>query len=329
MKEVEKSNVQAVHDTLMEEFRRDERYILLGEDVGARGGVFRVSEGFLDEFGKDRIIDTPLAESAIVGVAIGAAVGGLRPVAEIQFADFSAPAFEQIVDEAARIRYRSNGAFGVPLVIRMPWGGGVHGGLYHSQSLEAFYAHVPGLKVVVPSTPHDITGMLRSALRDPDPVIFLEHKATYRAVRGEVPDGDYTIPLGPADVKREGTDITVYAYGLMLHRCLAAAESLVAEGISVDLVDVRSLRPLDVETIIREARRTGKCLIVYEDNRMFAAGAEIAALIAEEAFDSLDAPVMRYGGPEIPATPMNKPQEDWYMPNSDRIAAKMRELARY
>ncbi|MGI8878896.1 MAG: alpha-ketoacid dehydrogenase subunit beta [Candidatus Limnocylindria bacterium] len=326
---MEKSNVQAVHDTLMEEFRRDERYILLGEDVGARGGVFRVSEGFLDEFGKDRIIDTPLAESAIVGVAIGAAVGGLRPVAEIQFADFSAPAFEQIVDEAARIRYRSNGAFGVPLVIRMPWGGGVHGGLYHSQSLEAFYAHVPGLKVVVPSTPHDITGMLRSALRDPDPVIFLEHKATYRAVRGEVPDGDYTIPLGPADVKREGTDITVYAYGLMLHRCLAAAESLVAEGISVDLVDVRSLRPLDVETIIREARRTGKCLIVYEDNRMFAAGAEIAALIAEEAFDSLDAPVMRYGGPEIPATPMNKPQEDWYMPNSDRIAAKMRELARY
>ncbi len=326
---MEKSNVQAVHDTLLEEFRRDERYILLGEDVGARGGVFRVSEGFLDEFGADRIIDTPLAESAIVGVAIGAAAGGLRPVAEIQFADFSAPAFEQIVDEAARIRYRSNGEFGVPLVIRMPWGAGIHGGLYHSQSLEAFYAHVPGLKVVVPSTPHDITGMLRSALRDPDPVIFLEHKATYRAIRGEVPDGEYTIPLGPADVKREGTDLTVYAYGLMMHRCLAAAGVLEAEGISVNVVDVRSLRPLDAETILREARRTGKCLIVYEDNRMFGAGAEIAALIAEEAFDHLDAPVMRYGGPEIPATPMNKPQEDWYMPNSDRIAAKMRELARY
>lgn len=326
---MEKSNVQAVHDTLLEEFRRDERYILLGEDVGARGGVFRVSEGFLDEFGKDRIIDTPLAESAIVGVAIGAAVGGLRPVAEMQFADFSAPAFEQIVDEAARIRYRSNGAFGVPLVIRMPWGGGVHGGLYHSQSLEAFYAHVPGLKVVVPSTPHDITGMLRSALRDPDPVIFLEHKATYRAIRGEVPDGDYTIPLGPADVKREGTDITVYAYGLMLHRCLAAAQALEAEGISVEVVDVRSLRPLDAGTIVREARRTGKCLVVYEDNRMFGAGAEIAALIAEEAFDDLDAPVMRYGGPEIPATPMNAPQENWYMPDAERIATKMRELARY
>ncbi len=326
---MEKSNVQAVHDTLLEEFRRDERYILLGEDVGARGGVFRVSEGFLDEFGKDRIIDTPLAEAAIVGVAIGAAVGGLRPVAEMQFADFSAPAFEQIVDEAARIRYRSNGAFGVPLVIRMPWGAGVHGGLYHSQSLEAFYAHVPGLKVVVPSTPHDITGMLRSALRDPDPVIFFEHKATYRAVRGEVPDGDYTIPLGPADVKREGTDITVYAYGLMLHRCLAAAATLETEGISVNVVDVRSLRPLDADTIVREARRTGKCLVVYEDNRMFGAGAEIAALIAEEAFDDLDAPVMRYGGPEIPATPMNKPQEDWYLPDAPRIATKMRELARY
>lgn len=326
---MEKSNVQAVRDTLLEEFRSDERYILLGEDVGARGGVFRVSEGFLDEFGKERIIDTPLAESAIVGVAIGAAIGGLRPVAEMQFADFSAPAFEQIVDEAARIRYRSNGAFGVPLVIRMPWGAGVHGGLYHSQSVEAFYAHVPGLKVVVPSTPHDITGMLRSALRDPDPVIFLEHKATYRAIRGEVPDGEYTIPLGPADVKREGTDLTVYAYGLMLHRCLAAAAALEGEGISVDVVDVRSLRPLDAETILREARKTGKCLIVYEDNRMFGAGAEIAALIAEEAFDDLDAPVMRYGGPEIPATPMNAPQENWYLPDAERIATKMRELARY
>ena len=326
---MEKSNVQAVHDTLLEEFRKDERYILLGEDVGARGGVFRVSEGFIDEFGPGRIIDTPLAESSIIGVAIGAAIGGLRPVAEMQFADFSAPAFEQIVDEAARIRYRSNGEFGVPLVIRMPWGAGIHGGLYHSQSVEAFYAHVPGLKVVVPSTPRDITGMLRSALRDPDPVIFLEHKATYRAVKGEVPEGDFTIPLGPADVKREGTDLTVYAYGLMLHQCLAAAKALEAEGISVNVVDVRSLRPLDAETILAEARKTGKCLIVYEDNRMFGAGAEIAALIAEEAFDSLDAPVMRYGGPEIPATPMNRPQEDWFMPDPERIATKMRELARY
>ncbi len=325
----EKSNVQAVHDTLLEEFRRDERVIIMGEDVGVRGGVFRVTDGFLKEFGPERVIDTPLAESSIVGVAIGAAIGGLIPIAEIQFADFSAPAFEQIVDEAARIRYRSNGDFGVPLVVRMPWGGGVHGALYHSQSLEAFYAHVPGLKVVVPSTPKDITGMLRSAIRDPDPVIFLEHKATYRSVKGDVPDGDFTIPLGPADVKREGTDITVFAYGLMLHYCLAAAEALAKEGVSVNVVDVRSLRPLDVGTILREARKTGKCLVVYEDNRMFGAGAEIAAIVAEEAFDALDAPVMRIGGPEVPAMPFNKPQEDWFMPNPEGIATKMRELAAY
>src|SRR5438034_4181399 len=206
----EKSNVQAVHDTLLAEFRRDERYILLGEDVGVRGGVFRVSDGFIEEFGRDRIIDTPVAESAIVGVAIGAAMGGLLPVAEMQFADFSAPAFEQIVDEAARIRYRSNGGYGVPMVIRMPWGGGIHGALYHSQSVEAFYAHVPGLKVVVPGRPGDITGTLRAALRDPDPVIFIEHKATYRAVQGTVPDDpDFGLAPGPADVKREGQYFTV------------------------------------------------------------------------------------------------------------------------
>src|SRR5437773_3155776 len=278
-----KTNVQAVHDTLLGEFRRDERCILLGEDVGVRGGVFRVSDGFIEEFGADRVIDTPVAESSIVGIAIGAAIGGLRPVAEMQFADFSAPAFEQIVNEAARMRYRSNGAYGVPLVIRMPWGGPVHGALYHSQSVEAFYAHVPGLKVVVPSTPRDITGMLRSAIRDPDPVIFLEHKATYRAVKGEVPDGDYTIPLGPADVKREGTDLTVYAYGLMLHRCLAAAEALAGDGVSVNVVDLRSLRPLDVATTLPEARKTRNCLVEDEDNRLVCAGPEIAALIADDA----------------------------------------------
>jgi 2-oxoisovalerate dehydrogenase E1 component beta subunit len=325
----EKSNVQAVRDTLLEEFRRDDRLVILGEDVGLRGGVFRVTDGFIEEFGPERVIDTPLAESSIVGVAIGLALAGMRPIAEIQFADFSAPAFEQIVDEAARIRYRSNGQWGVPLVIRMPWGGGVRGALYHSQSLEAFYAHVPGLKVVAPSTPADITGMLRAAIRDPDPVVFLEHKATYRAVRGDVPDGDYTVPLGPADVKREGADITVYAYGLMLHRSLEAARMVEADGISAAVVDVRSLRPLDAGTILREARRTGKCLIVYEDNRLFGAGAEIAALIAEEAFEDLDAPVMRLSGPEAPAMPFNKPQEDWFLPDAERIAARMRELAAY
>ncbi|MGH2377839.1 MAG: alpha-ketoacid dehydrogenase subunit beta [Candidatus Limnocylindria bacterium] len=325
----EKSNVQAVHDTLLEEFRRDERVMILGEDVGKRGGVFRVTDGFIEEFGPERVLDAPLAESSIVGVAIGLALAGFRPIAEMQFADFSTPAFDQIVQEAARIRYRSNGQWGVPMVIRMPWGGGVRGALYHSQSLEAFYAHVPGLKVVAPSTPRDITGMLRSAIRDEDPVVFLEHKATYRAVRGEVEDGDWTIPLGPADVKRQGTDITVYAYGLMLHSSLRAAETLAAEGVSATVVDVRSLRPLDADTILREARKTGKCLIVYEDNRLFGAGAEIAALIAEEAFSDLDAPVMRLGGPEAPAMAFNKPQEDWFLPDPERIAAKMRELAAY
>ena len=325
----EKSNVQAVHDTLLEEFRRDERLMIIGEDVGKRGGVFRVTDGFIEEFGPYRVLDAPLAESAIVGVAIGLALAGFRPIAEMQFADFSTPAFDQIVQEAARIRYRSNGQWGVPMVVRMPWGGGVRGALYHSQSLEAFYAHVPGLKVVAPSTPRDITGMLRSAIRDPDPVVFLEHKATYRAVRGDVPDGDWTIPLGTADVKRQGTDITVYAYGLMLHHCLRAAETLAAEGVSATVVDVRSLRPLDAATILAEARKTGKCLIVYEDNRMFGAGAEIAALIAEEAFDDLDAPVMRIGGPESPAMPFNKVQEEAFLPDPARIAAKMRDLAAY
>jgi len=326
---MEKSNVQAVHDTLLEEFRRDERLMIIGEDVGKRGGVFRVTDGFIEEFGPYRVLDAPLAESAIVGVAIGLALAGFRPIAEMQFADFSTPAFDQIVQEAARIRYRSNGQWGVPMVVRMPWGGGVRGALYHSQSLEAFYAHVPGLKVVAPSTPRDITGMLRSAIRDPDPVVFLEHKATYRAVRGDVPDGDWTIPLGTADVKRQGTDITVYAYGLMLHHCLRAAETLAAEGVSATVVDVRSLRPLDAATILAEARKTGKCLIVYEDNRMFGAGAEIAALIAEEAFDDLDAPVMRIGGPESPAMPFNKVQEEAFLPDPARIAAKMRDLAAY
>jgi 2-oxoisovalerate dehydrogenase E1 component beta subunit len=325
----ERTNVQAVHDTLLEEFRRDERVMIIGEDVGKRGGVFRVTDGFIDEFGPYRVLDAPLAESAIVGVAIGLALAGMRPIAEMQFADFSTPAFDQIVQEAARIRYRSNGQWGVPMVVRMPWGGGVRGALYHSQSLEAFYAHVPGLKVVAPSTPRDITGMLRSAIRDEDPVIFLEHKATYRAVKGDVPDGDWTIPLGTADVKREGTDVTVFAYGLMLHHCLRAAETLAGEGVSVAVIDVRSLRPLDAATILREARKTGKCLVVYEDNRLFGAGAEIAALIAEEAFDDLDAPVMRIGGPEAPAMPFNKPQEDAFMPDPAGIATKMRELAAY
>jgi 2-oxoisovalerate dehydrogenase E1 component beta subunit len=251
----EKNLVQTVHDTLWEEMKGDDRVVVLGEDVGARGGVFRVTADFLQEFGDQRVIDTPLAESGIIGVAIGMALHGLLPVAEIQFADFIHPAFDQIVSEAARIRYRSNGDFGVPLVIRAPWGGGVHGALYHSQSIEAFYGHVPGLKVVVPSTPYDVKGMLRAALRDPDPVLFLEHKKTYRLIKGEVPDEDYEVPIGPADVKREGTDLTCIAYGLMLHQSLEAAAKLQEEdGVSVEVVDVRTIAPLDRKTILRRRR---------------------------------------------------------------------------
>ena len=326
----QKNVVTAIRDSLHDEMADDERIVLLGEDVGARGGVFRISAGWVEEFGEDRVIDTPLAESGLVGIAIGMALHGLLPVAEIQFADFIHPAFDQIVSEAARLRYRSNGDFGCPLVIRAPWGGGIHGALYHSQSIEAFYAHVPGLKVVAPATPADAAGMLRSALRDPDPVLFLEHKKTYRAVTGEVPDDRYRTPIGTADVKREGEDLTAVSYGYSLHQCLEAAERLAAEGISVEVVDVRSLAPLDTETILASVRRTAKAMVVYEDNRTYGAGAEIAATIAEEAMFDLDAPIVRIGGPDIPAMPFAGPLEHFYMePEPDLIATRMRELARY
>jgi 2-oxoisovalerate dehydrogenase E1 component beta subunit len=326
----QKNVVTAIRDALHDEMADDERIVLLGEDVGARGGVFRISAGWVEEFGEERVIDTPLAESGLVGIAIGMALHGLLPVAEIQFADFIHPAFDQIVSEAARMRYRSNGDFGCPLVIRAPWGGGIHGALYHSQSIEAFYAHVPGLKVVAPSTPADAAGMLRSALRDPDPVLFLEHKKTYRAVTGEVPDDRYRTPIGRADVKREGDDMTVVSYGYSLHQCLEAAERLGAEGVSVEVVDVRSLSPLDTETILASVRKTSKAMVVYEDNRTYGAGAEIASTIAEEAMFDLDAPIVRIGGPDIPAMPFAGALEHFYMePEPDLLHTRMLELARY
>ncbi|HCP62083.1 MAG TPA: alpha-ketoacid dehydrogenase subunit beta [Actinobacteria bacterium] len=326
----EKSIVQTIHDTLWDEMKEDERVLILGEDVGARGGVFRVTADFLEEFGEMRVIDTPLAESGIVGVAIGMAIQGLLPIAEIQFADFIHPAFDQLVSEAARMRYRSNGAFSVPMVVRAPYGGGVHGALYHSQSIEAFYGHVPGLKVVVPSTPYDVKGMLRAALRDPDPVLFLEHKKTYRLIKGEVPDEPYEVPLGKADVKREGSDLTAIAYGLMLHYCLEAAARLQEEeGVSVEVVDVRTIAPLDKETILTSVAKTGKAFVVYEDNRTYGAGAEISATISEELMFDLDAPVVRMGGPDIPSMPFAAPLEHFFMPDVDKIYERMRDLAKY
>ncbi len=326
----EKNLVQTIHDTLWDEMKADDRVVVMGEDVGARGGVFRATAGFLDEFGEMRVIDTPLAESSIVGVAIGMAMQGMLPVAEIQFADFIHPAFDQLVSEAARIRYRSNGAFTVPMVVRAPYGGGVHGALYHSQSIEAFYGHVPGLKVVVPSTPYDAKGMLRAAIRDPDPVLFLEHKKTYRLIKGEVPDDPYEVPIGPADVKREGDDLTCVAYGLMLHHCLEAAQRLQEEeGGSVEVVDVRTISPLDRTTILDSVRKTGKAMVVYEDNFTYGAGAEISATISEHCMFDLDAPVVRIGGPDIPAMPFSGALEHFFMPDVDKIYERMRELHRF
>ncbi len=321
--------IESVRSTLAEEMRRDEAIVVLGEDVGKKGGVFLATDGLFDEFGGDRVLDTPLTESMIVGVSIGAAVAGLRPVPEIQFADFIFPAFNQILSEAARMRYRSNGAFSCPMTLRAPYGGGVHGALYHSQSVEAFFAHIPGLKVVIPSTPYDVRGLLRTSIRDDDPVLFFEHKKMYRSVRGEVPDGDFSIPLGKANVTREGTDVSIIAYGLMAYYALEAADLLAGEGISAEVVDVRSLRPLDGETLLTSVAKTGKAVIAYEDNRFGGYGAEIAALLVEEAFESLDGPIVRVTGPDVPGVPYNHVLEDWYMPNPDRIADAVRRLAAY
>jgi 2-oxoisovalerate dehydrogenase E1 component subunit beta len=326
----EKNVIQTVHDTLWDLMKEDDRVLVMGEDVGARGGVFRATAGFLEEFGDRRVVDTPLAESSIVGVAIGMAMHGLRPVAEIQFADFIHPAFDQLVSEAARIRYRTAGDWSCPMVVRAPYGGGVHGALYHSQSIEAFYGHVPGLKVVVPGTPYDVKGMLIAAIEDPDPVLFLEHKKTYRLIKGDVPDERYQVPIGKADVKREGEDLTVIAYGLMLHHALEAANRLQEEeGFSAEVVDLRTIAPLDKETILASVGKTGKAMVLYEDNRTYGAGAEVSATIAEELMFDLDAPVVRVGGPDVPAMPFSSPMEHFFMPDAEKVYEHVRDLAKF
>lgn len=324
-----KTLIEAIRDALNEEMKKDERIIILGEDVGVKGGVFRATDGFWREFGEERVIDTPLAESAIVGVAIGAALNGLRPVVEIQFADFIHSAMDQIMNEAAKLRYRSNGGFGCPIVIRVPYGGGVHGALYHSQSVEALFCHIPGLIVVAPATPYDAKGLLKSALRAGDPVLFFEHKKLYRLIRDEVPDEDYTLPIGKAEVKRQGDDLTVLTYGLMLHYSLEAAQIMEKEGVSVEVVDLRTLQPLDKETLIASAKKTGKVLIVHEDNKTGGIGGELAAIIAEEAFPYLDGPIMRVAAPDVPAMPFSPPMEEFFMPNPKKIATALRKLAEY
>jgi 2-oxoisovalerate dehydrogenase E1 component len=300
---VERTVLDSVRQTIHDVMAEDERVVLLGEDVGVMGGVFRASRGLQDAYGEDRVIDTPLAESSIVGIGVGLALAGMRPVAEIQFADFMHSTFDQMVSEAAKIHYRSNGDFSVPLVVRTPWGGGGHRGPYHSQAIEAFYAHVAGLKVVAPSTPADVAGLLRSAIEDPDPVLFLEHKKTYRKISGLVPEGEWRVPIGLAEVARAGDDMTLVTYGLHRHLSLEAAEILAYEDYSVEVIDLRTISPLDTGTVLASAVRTGRVLVVHEDNVSFGVGAEVAATVAQDAFYDLDAPVRRLAMPDVPAMP--------------------------
>ncbi|PTX52200.1 branched-chain alpha-keto acid dehydrogenase E1 component [Melghirimyces profundicolus] len=323
------SYIEAVTQALREEMQRDERVFVLGEDVGVRGGVFRATAGLIEEFGPERVLDTPLTESAIAGVSIGASVYGMRPVAEMQFADFIMPAVNQIVSEAAKMRYRSNNSWHCPLVIRAPYGGGVHGALYHSQSVEKIFTGVPGLKIVTPSTPHDVKGLLISAIRDEDPVLFFEHKRCYRLIKGEVPEEEYTVPIGKAEVKREGTDVTVISYGLTLHFALKAAEELEKEGISVHVLDLRTLIPLDKEAVLEAVAKTGKVLIIHEDNLTGGFGGEVSAIISEQAFFELDAPVRRLAGPDVPAMPYSPPLEKEFMLNPEKVTNAIRELAEF
>jgi 2-oxoisovalerate dehydrogenase E1 component beta subunit len=322
--------LEAIRTAMDEEMERDERVMVLGEDVGKKGGVFGATEGLFAKYGEKRVLDTPLTEGMIAGAAAGAAIYGLRPIAEMQFADFVYPAFNQIVSEISRMRYRSNGTFGLPMVIRMPYGGGVHGALYHSQSNEAYFTSTVGLKVVAPGTPADAKGLLKAAIRDPDPVMFFEHKKTYRLFKADVPDGDHVVPIGSAEVARAGKDLSIYCYGYMRTCALEAAETLARDdGVEAEVVDLRTLRPLDRATVLGSVQKTGKALVVHEANRFGGFGAEVAAIIAEEAFEHLDGPVTRLAGPEVPGVPYHHDLEEWYMLNPTKIVAAARTLAAY
>ena len=320
--------VQAIRDALAREMEHDERVMVLGEDVGPKGGVFLVTDGLWARFGEERVIDTPIAESSIAGVALGLALARKRPVAEIQFTDFAHMAFNQITNEIAKFRYRTDGDWGVPLVIRAPMGGHVHGALYHSQSIEARFA-TPGLKIVIPSTPYEAKGLMVAAMRDPDPVLFFEHKRLYRMFKEAVPKGEYLIPLEKARVARDGEDISVFCYGLMVHYAMEAARNLEKDGSSVEVVDLRTVYPLDRDAILASARKTGKCLVLYEDNFSVSVGSEVAAIIADDGWRWLDAPVKRLGGLDVPAMPYAQPMEDYFMPNPEKVTAALRELAAF
>jgi len=318
--------LEAIRQGIWEEMERDPNVFLLGEDIGAYGGAFKITAGMLERFGERRVVDTPLAEAAIAGAAIGAGMFGLRPVAEMQFSDFITCAFDQIVNFAAKCRYRWNA--GVPIVIRAPSGGGNRGGPFHSQNPEAWFTHVPGLKVVTPATAYDAKGLIKSAIRDNDPVLYFEHKGLYRRVKEDLPQEEYTVPIGKARVFREGTDVSIVTYGAMVYAAQEAAEILDREGISVEIVDLRTLVPLDEETILASVRKTSRAIVLHEDTLTGGFGGEIAARITESAFDCLDAPVVRIAAPDTPI-PYSPPLEDAFLPNADKVVQKARWLCAY
>ncbi len=323
----ETSYLEAIREAMLEEMRADETVFILGEDIGVYGGAFKITEGFLEEFGPERVIDTPISEAAIVGAAIGAAHMGLKPIAEMQFIDFIAPAFDMIVNFAAKSRYRTG--IGAGIVIRGPCGGGAHAGPFHSQNVESYFANVPGLKMVAPATAYDAKGLLRSAIRDPDPVLFFEHKFLYRRVKELLPtDEEIVVPIGAARTHRVGTDLTVVTYGAMLYRAAEAADLLSGEGIDAEIIDLRSIRPLDIETIVESIKRTGRTLIVHEAPRFGGFAGEVTAQICEEAFEWLDAPIRRVTALDTPV-PYSPPLEDYYLPQTDDIAAAARWLVAY
>lgn len=318
--------LEAIRQGIWEEMERDTSVFVIGEDVAEYGGAFQVTARMLEKFGKDRVIDTPISEAAIVGAATGAALMGMRPVVEMQFMDFIACGFDQIVNMAAKIHYRWGAC--VPMVIRGPSGAGVHGGPYHSQSNEMWFVHTPGLKVAIPSTAYDAKGLIKAAIRDPNPVIFYEHKYLYRRVKDEVPEEDYTVPLGKAVVRREGTDLTVITYGAMVWTALEAAAELEKEGVSVEVVDLRSLLPYDEAAVLSSVRKCGKVILLHEDTHIGGMAGELAALIAEEAFEDLDGPVVRVTAPDTPV-PFSPPLEEFFLPNAQKLIAAARKLAGY
>jgi len=318
--------LEAIRQGIWEEMERDSSVFVLGEDVGIYGGAFKLTEGMLERFGEDRVVDTPISESAIVGAAIGAALMGMRPIAEMQFADFISCAFDQITNFAAKCRYRWGA--GVPMVIRGPSGGGIHGGPYHSQNPEMHYVHTPGLKVVAPSTVYDAKGLIKAAIRDEDPVVYFEHKFLYRRLKEELPDGDWTVPIGKADIKRAGSDVSVITYGAMVHLALEAAATLANDGIELEVVDLRTLLPLDKERILDSVKKTNKVILLHEDVRTGGMAGELAAIIAEEAFEYLDGPIMRITAPDTPV-PYSPPLEEFFLPKTSDIIRVARQLAAY